>query len=91
MARLDGPFQKLEIIMTIFTSKGGQPITQAMLCAAMEAARDHNIIVSVEQVRTVLDVGLPYSMRTIPAAAEPAGIDEWLADLMGDYAIAAIE
>lgn len=75
----------------VFTSKRGEPITQAMLDAASEAARALGIYVSAEQAHTVLDIGLPYTMTSIPAAAAAAGLEEWLADLMADYAIAAIE
>ncbi len=77
--------------MTVFTSKRGEPITQKMLDAATEATREHGIDVGSAQARTVLDVGLPYTMKSIPAAAAAAGLEEWLADLMADYAIAAIE
>jgi len=76
---------------TIFTSKRGEPITQVMLDAARDAALEHGIDVSAEQIKTVLDVGLPYSMKSIPAAAAAAGLEEWVADVMADSAIAAIE
>lgn len=76
---------------TIFTSKHGVAITQVMLDAAIDAALEHGIDVSAEQAKTVLDVGLPYSMKSIPAAADAAGLEEWVADVMADSAIAAIE
>lgn len=76
---------------TIFTSKRGVAITQVMLDAARDAALEHGIDVSAEQVKTVLDIGLPYSMKSIPAAADAAGLEEWVADVMADSAIAAIE
>lgn len=77
--------------MTIFTSKRGEPITQVMLDAARDAAMDHGIDVTMDQARIVLDVGLPYTMKSIPAAAQAAGLDEWVADVMADSAIASIE
>ncbi|MBR7919688.1 MULTISPECIES: hypothetical protein [Burkholderia cepacia complex] len=76
--------------MNEWTNQAGQPITSEMTAAAQAAAQEQGEAVSDEAVRAVLDVGLPYSMRSVPKAAEAAGIAEWLADLMLDAAIAAI-
>lgn len=77
--------------MIIFTSQRGEPITQEMLKAAQEVAAEYGCDVSEMQIRTVLDLGLPYSMKNILAAAKAAEIEEWIADLMLDSATAVIK
>ncbi len=77
--------------MTTWTNQCGQPITPEMQQAACAIALEHGFSVSDDQSRKVLDIGLPYSMKSVPAAAKAAGIEEWVADLMLDSAIAAIE
>lgn len=73
--------------MVIFTNQQGKKITQRMLDAAQEVADEYGCDVTDLQIRTVLDVGLPFcSMDDVIAAAEAAGIDEWIADLMIDAA-----
>lgn len=65
----------------------GKKITQRMLDAAQEVADEYGCDVTVSQIRTVLDVGLPYTnMDSVIAAAEAAEIDAWIADLMIDAA-----
>ncbi len=80
-----------EKCMIIFTSQRGEPITQEMLKAAQEVAAEYGCDVSEMQIRTVLDLGLPYSMKNILAAAKAAEIEEWIADLMLDSATAVIK
>lgn len=75
----------------VFTSQRGQPISQQMLDVARMVGASHNAKVDEACTRTVLDVGLPYGMRAVPAAAQAAGIEEWIADFMLDAAIGAID
>jgi hypothetical protein len=79
------------MMSTIFTSQRGEPVTDAMLKAAQGIGAEHGLEVTEQQARTVLDVGLPYSMLGVPAAAEAAKIEEWMTDVMLDSAIAAID
>lgn len=73
--------------MVIFTNQQGKKITQRMLDAAQYVADEYGCDVTDSQIRTALDIGLPYnSMDDVIAAAEAAGIDEWIADLMIDAA-----
>ncbi|WP_347889106.1 hypothetical protein ABHF54_14010 (plasmid) [Nitrosomonas europaea] len=73
--------------MTISTNQD-KKITHRMLKAAQEVADEYGCDVSESQIRTVLDVGLPYkNMEDVIAAAEAAGIDAWIADLMIDSAV----
>lgn len=76
--------------MTVWTNQGGQPITPEMTAAARAVALEHATEIGDETVRTVLDLGLPYSMRSVPKAAKAARVPMWLADLMLDAALAAI-
>jgi len=68
-------------------------ITQKMLDAAhaVAIAEGEGIVVTKDQVRTVLTVGLPWCMTGIPDAARRTGLDLCLVDMMVDAAVFSMD